>query len=297
MSEAAEFTQVTPSPIGPNAWRRVLRRGPALFGAVVLVLVLVCALFPAGALPFDPRKGDQSLRFVPPVFLDGGSATHLLGTDAIGRDLASMLVAGARYTLLIVVCAAVIGLVLGVVLGATAAYAQGWYGALVMRLADVQLAFPVMVLLIAVVAAFGASVLNLILILGITAWAPYARVVFTSVLSLKEMEFVEAARAAGLGPVRIMVRHLVPNLASSLMVLLSFELAQLVVVESSLSFLGLGVQPPNPSWGSMIADAREYLYDAWWASALPGAAIVLTVLAFSLLGDEMRDVFDPGSES
>ncbi|GAA0714038.1 ABC transporter permease [Dactylosporangium roseum] len=278
--------------------KQLLRRRTAVFSGAVIAVLLLFALTPVSWLPHSPTGGDQRRKFQPPIFLDGGKSDHLLGTDLLGRDILSMLIAGARYTLGIVIAAALIGLLVGVTLGLTAAYFQGWYGSLVMRLADVQLAFPVMVLLIAVVAAFGASVLNLILILGITAWAPYARVVYTSTLALKEREFVEAARASGLTHTKIMVRHLLPNLTSVLVVLVTFELAQLVLVESALSFLGLGVQPPNPSWGAMIADGRQFLYGQWWASALPGLFIVFAVLAFSLLGDELRDVLDPeGRES
>lgn len=277
----------------PSALRRLSRRGPAVFGAAVIAMMTVFALLPVSWLPFDPTKGDSRARFLPPFFLPGGGGEHILGTDVLGRDVFSMLIAGSRYTMMIAVSAALIGLILGLAAGLLAAYRQGWVGAVIMRLADVQLAFPVMVLLIAVVAAFGANLLSLILILGVTAWASYARVVYTSTLALKEKDFVEAARAGGLSDLLIVFRHIAPNLVSTLTVVVTFELAQLVLVEAALSFLGLGVQPPDPSWGSMIASAREYLHEHWWASALPGLFIVLTVLSFSLLGDEVRDVLDP----
>lgn len=271
------------------------RRPLAVVSSLIVIAMVVCALWPQSALPHDPRVGDSDARFVPPIFLPGGSSEYLLGADELGRDIFSMVIAGARYSLIIAVSGALIGLVLGASAGIVAGFYGGRVAALVMRLADIQLAFPMMVLLIAVVAAFGANLTTLILILGVTAWAPYARVTYTSTLSLREKEFVEAARASGLTGPRIMIGHILPNLVSPLIVLATFEVAQLFVIESGLSFLGLGVQPPNPSWGSMIAGARAYINDYWWASAIPGLFIVAVVLAFNLLGDELRDEFDPES--
>lgn len=287
---------VVETPRSPRqVFRAALKRIPAVFAGVVLITFAVFALLPVSWLPHDPRGGDLLSRFIPPVFMDGGSSDHLLGTDVLGRDILSMLIAGTRYTMMIVILAALIGMVIGVTAGLIAGYYQGWVGSLIMRLADIQLAFPVLVLLIAVVAAFGSSIPTLIMILGITAWAPYARIVRASVLSLKEKEFIEAARSVGLSNVKIIVRHLLPNSATTIIIFATFELAQLVLIEASLSFLGLGIQPPTPSWGKMISESREYLYSGWWASALPGIFIVLAVLAFNLLGDELRDSLDPRS--
>ncbi len=284
-----------PLPRQDSPLRRLARRPAAVFGAAVLLFFAVCALWPVGLLPHDPARGDQGARLLPPAFVVGGSGAHLLGTDALGRDIASMLVAGTRATLLIVLCASAIGLLIGVVAGLCAGYFGGWVDALTMRLVDVQLAFPAIVLIIAVVAAFGPSTRNLILILGVIGWAPYARLVRGTVLSLRRQEFVTAAEIAGVGRGRTIFRHLMPNAATSVIIFLTAEMARLVLLEASLSFLGLGVQPPAPSWGLMIAEARQYIYESWWAATLPGLAIVLTVLALNFFGDEIRDVLDPRS--
>lgn len=273
--------------------RRILRRPTSAVGAAVLAVLFLCALWPVSWLPHDPFSGDSSKRFLPPFFMSGGSLSYPLGTESLGRDVLSMLIAGARYTLGIVVTAGLIGLIIGVAAGLVAGYFGGWLDAVIMRIADVQLAFPALVLIIAIVAAFGPSLVNLVLILGIVGWAPYARLVRGSVLSLKEQGFVEAARATGTGTPRILLRHLLPNSLTNILVFLTLQLAELVVLEASLSFLGLGVQPPAPSWGAMIADARQYLTQAWWASALPGVVIVLCVLSFNFIGDELRDAMDP----
>lgn len=276
--------------------RYLITRPAAVGGAIVLALLVIAALWPVGWLPHNPYEGDQADRLLPPVFLPGGSSEFLLGTDALGRDILSMLIAGSRYTLLIVGCAAAIGLVLGVIAGLMGGYFRGGSDVAIMRLADVQLAFPAIVLLIAIVAAFGPSIPNLILILGIVGWAPYARLVRGTVLSLRDKEFVQAARMTGVGNGRIIFRHLLPNTATGVIVFLTSDLAKLVLLEASLSFLGLGVQPPAPSWGLMIAEGRQYLYDAWWVSTFPGIVIVLTVLAFNFLGDELRDALDPTTQ-
>ncbi|MGH3240692.1 MAG: ABC transporter permease [Spirillospora sp.] len=274
-----------------TAVRWLIRRPGALYGTVVLGVLVVCALLPTSLLPHDPARGNSANRLQAP-----GSGGFPLGTDALGRDILSVLVAGARFTLLIVLCSAAIALLVGVPLGLLAGYYGRWLDATIMRVTDVQLAFPVLVLLIAVVAAFGPSVTNLILILGFTGWAPYARLVRGEVLRLREKEFVEAAVAIGLRDVRVLFRHLLPNTATTIVVFLTFEFARLVLTESALSFLGLGVQPPTPSWGALTSEGRQYIDQAWWVAALPGLAIVLTVLAFNLLGDAIRDVVDSGSE-
>lgn len=276
-----------------SAWRRLMSRPTGIFSAGVLVVLAVCAMLPTSILPHDPTMADSDRRFLPPAFLGGGSSSYLLGTDALGRDIFSMLVAGSRFTLLIVIGAGLVSLILGVLVGLVAGFYRGWLDTVFMRFADIQLAFPALVLVIAVVAAFGPSIRNLILILGFVGWAPYARLVRGTVLSLRERGYVQAAVATGIGNRRILLRHLLPNASTSIAVFFTSELAALVILEASLSFLGLGVQPPNPSWGAMIADGRQYMSQAWWATAIPGALIVVIVLAFNFLGDELRDILDP----
>lgn len=291
--------ELVPSALGRRMQRfktlmsALIRSPGSAFSLAVLAVLAVFAFWPTDWLPHNPEVG-VGPRFSPPFFL-GGDPDFLLGTDRLGRDILSMLIAGTRYTMLIVLSAAVIGLVIGVVAGLIAGYYGGTFDAIIMRLSDITLAFPVMVLLIAMTATIGTSILSLIVILGVTAWAAYARIVRGAVLALREREFVEAAVAMGLPTYKVIGRHVLPNCLTAILIFLTFELAGLVLVESALSFLGFGLQPPTPSWGKMVADSRGALYDAWWASAIPGAIIVLAVLAFSLLGDELRDRLDPRS--
>ena len=292
-------TLMAPAKIPAPSWRlprviQMLFGNPlTIFGTLILLLVIVAAAWPISLLPHDPYIADIMLRFIPPVWETGGSPEYLLGTDALGRDNLSMIIHGARYSLLIISLAALLSLVIGVTAGLLAGHHRGWIDEVLMRLVDIQLSFPLLVLIIAVVAVLGPSFRNIVIVLGIAGWAPYARIVRGVVLSLREKEFVEAARAMGAGNLRIIARHLLPNTVTAIVIFTTFELARLLLLESALAFLGLGVQPPTPSWGSMIADGRQYLFEAWWASALPGLAIVATVLAFNLLGDGLRDALDP----
>ena len=269
----------------------------SVFGAVVLVLLVAAAAWPVALLPHDPYDADITLRLIPPVWEQDAEqragAVYLLGTDALGRDMLSMMVHGARYSLSIVALAALLSLGIGVTLGLLAGYLRGWLDEAIMRLADIQLAFPLVVLVIAIVAVLGPSFVNLVIVLGLAGWAPFARLVRGTVLSLREKEFVESARALGAGPVRIMARHLLPNTITPIVIYTTFDLARLLLLESSLAFLGLGVQPPTPSWGSMISDGRQYLFEAWWDAALPGMIIIMAVLAFNFVGDGLRDAIDP----
>lgn len=265
----------------------------ALASGVVLLFVVLMAFWPHGWLPNDPIQIEPALRFLPPGFMEGGDPQYWLGTDVLGRDIFGQMIAGARASLLIVVSAALLSLIIGVAAGLVAGHFGGRIDSVMMRLVDVQLAFPVLVLIIAVVAVFGPSIPNLILVLALASWATYARLVRGLVLSLKEQEYIDAAWASGASHGAVLIRHYLPNVATSIVIFTTFELARLLLVEAALSFLGLGVQPPTPSWGRMISEARNYLFEAWWASALPGALIVVTVLAFNLLGDELRDRLDP----
>jgi ABC-type dipeptide/oligopeptide/nickel transport system permease subunit len=265
----------------------------SVMGAVVLIFLFGAAAWPVSLLPHDPYEADILLRLIPPAWEAGGQSAYLLGTDALGRDMLSMMVHGARYSLSIVSLAALLSLGIGVTLGLLAGYLRGWIDELVMRLADVQLAFPLVVLVIAIVAVLGPNFTNLVIVLGLAGWAPFARLVRGTVLSLREKEFIEAARALGGGPLRIMSRHLLPNTITPIVIYTTFDLARLLLLESSLAFLGLGVQPPTPSWGSMISDGRQYLFEAWWDAALPGMIIIMAVLAFNFVGDGLRDAIDP----
>jgi len=274
-------------------WRRFLRRPSNLISVLFLSLVLIATLWPTSWLPHDPTESDLLLRLQPPPWLKGGSWSYVLGTDNLGRDVFSRILLGARWSMIISVAAVLIAAVLGIALGVLAGYRRGWVDSLTMRAVDVQLAFPVIILVIAVVGVVGTGLTQLILVLGITGWAQYARIVRGSTLAIRNQDYVEAARAQGAGGWRIMTRDILPNLASEIIVLTSFNVARLLLLESGLSFLGLGIQPPRPSWGGMVGDARDYIQSGWWILAFAGGMIALAVLSFNFLGDGIRDALDP----
>lgn len=275
-----------------SATRRFLATPAASFGAVVVVVAFALVVLAPLVSPMDPEDQDLAARLLAPL---GSSerGVHLLGTDPLGRDIASRVVWGARVSMLVGIAAVAVAGAAGVALGLVAGYAGGAWESLIMRVADVQLALPFMVLALALVAAVGPSFANLVLVLGVTSWVLYARVVRAETLSLREREFVLAARAVGAGAGRVIVRHILPNAASSIIVMASLQMARMMVFEASLSFLGVGVPPPTPTWGSMIADGRGYLSVAWWVSTVPGLALFVTVLGVTLVGDRLRDVLDP----
>lgn len=281
------------NPKAAFGWRRFLRRPSNLLSVIVLGLMLVATIYPTGWLPHDPSESDLISRLTPPFWLEGGSLSHLLGTDNIGRDVFSRIVLGIRWSMVISATAVLISAVIGISLGVFAGYKGGWIDSLTMRAVDVQLAFPVIILVIAVVGVVGTGLTQLILVLGITGWAQYARIVRGSTLAIRNQDYVEAARAQGASGWRIMTRDILPNLASEVIVLTSFNMARLILLESGLSFLGLGIQPPRPSLGGMVGDARDYLQSGWWILAFAGGTIALAVLAFNFLGDGIRDALDP----
>jgi peptide/nickel transport system permease protein len=270
-----------------QAWRAI---GPG--GLVVIAVVLVALLAPVLA-PHSMASFDLIHRLTPPAWDAGGSWTHPLGTDPLGRDVLSRIIYGARTSLTIAGAAVLLAAGLGILLGLVSGYAGSWVDALIMRVADIQLSFPYLLLAIAVMALLKPSLANLIIVLVLRSWVVYARLIRVVTLSAREREFVTAARALGGGGARIVLRHIAPNVVGPSIVVSSFQLAELIIVESSLSFLGLGVQPPTPSWGGMVSDGREYVSSAWWLSAFPGLAIVLTVLGANLFGDALRRALDP----
>jgi len=272
---------------------RTLRRGSGLFNVGFLLVVSLAAVTAPWITDQDPTFGEPAKRLRPPAWYAAGTAAHPLGTDQLGRDVYTRLVYGSRISLVVGLGTVLISAVLGSTAGLVAGYVGGRLGTALMRLADVQLAFPFLLLALAVVAAVGAGLLNVILILGVAGWATFARVVRAQVLAVKEREYVEAVRAIGANQLAIVVRHVVPNVLTPVIVLATATVANNIVVEASLTFLGLGVQPTIPSWGSMLADARDYLAVAWWMGIFPGAALMLTVLAINLLGDWLRDYLDP----
>jgi len=268
--------------------RALLRSRTGLLGAVLLALFVAAAIL-APFLPVPaPTRPDLMARLAPPAW-----GAHPLGTDQLGRDILSRILYGSQVTLLVAAAAVLLGGVVGVGLGILAGYAGGWTDRILMRVVDMQLAVPLMLLALLVVATLGPSLQNIVLVLALTCWVRYARIVRGQVLALRDREFMLAVRAAGAGPVRAMLRHILPNVLTPVLVVGTLELARVILLEAALSFLGLGVQPPFPSWGRMLAEGRNYMASAWWIAAFPGLAIMLTVLAVNLLGDWLRDHFDP----
>ncbi len=273
-----------------RAWRRH-RLG--LLGLGLVLLAVICALVGELLLAQDPLRSQLALRLRPPSWLPGADPRFPLGTDQLGRDVLGRVVLGARVSLAVGGVTTLLAMVIGVTLGLIAGYYSGRVDAAISGLIDVQLSFPLLALAISIVAVLGPGLANLILVMGVTGWVLFARIVRAEVLSLRQREYVQAARALGAGDARILLRAVLPNVMASVTVIAAFTFAQMIIVESSLSFLGLGVQPPTPSWGGMLNDARGYLQVAWWPATFPGLALTLTVLGVNLLGDWLRDLLDP----
>lgn len=276
-----------------NFLRALAASKGGLIGAVLLLaFVLLTAAAPLLPVP-GPTQSNLRARLQPPTLSLAGTGAHPLGTDNIGRDMLSRILYGGQLTLAVGAAAVVLGGVVGVLLGILAGYRGGMWDRVLMRLVDIQLAFPLMLLALIIAAALGPSVRNLIIVLALTSWTRYARIVRGQTLAVREREFVQSARAIAASPWRIMTRHILPNVMTPALVVATLELARVIILEAALSFLGLGVQPPWPSWGRMLAEGRTYMASAWWIAAFPGLAIMLTVLSVNLLGDWLRDYFDP----
>jgi ABC-type dipeptide/oligopeptide/nickel transport system permease subunit len=265
----------------------------AILGLAIIAVLLVLSLWPYQWLPANPMSTSLPLRLRPPVWIEGGSWAFPLGTDSLGRDILSRMILGTRYSMMIALLAIMISAGVGVTLGAISGYYGGFVDSLVMRLVDIQLAFPLLLLIIATIAVLGANLPILIILLGLSGWAQYARLVRAETLKIIGHEYVEASRAVGNRSLAIILRHVLPNASTTIVVFGTFEFARILLLESAVSFLGLGIQPPTPSWGTMIADGRNHIFNGWWVSAIPGLAISLSVLAFNFLGDGLRDVLDP----
>lgn len=264
----------------------------AVLGALLLLLVLMSALFSPFLAPHDPLEQVLGNRLQPPVWA-GGTVTNLLGTDQLGRDILSRLIYGARVSMIVGAVSVLVAGVFGTFMGILSGFYGGRVDAIIMRFADIQLALPFILFALAVMAVLGPGFKNVILVLGITGWVVYGRVIRSEALMLREKEFVEAARALGHGNLKILRRHILPNISPTAIVLGTLQVANMIIAESSLSFLGLGVEPDIPTWGSMLADGRSYISSAWWVVTFPGLAIMLTVLGINMIGDWLRDQLDP----
>jgi ABC-type dipeptide/oligopeptide/nickel transport system permease subunit len=282
-------------PLSPLALglERFARNGTALAAAVVIVLFVLVALLAPLIAPHDPADADLFRRLQPPVWQEGGEWAFPLGCDSLGRDILSRLLYGARVSLTVAALVIGIAAVLGTLLGLAAGYLRGWADVVISRLVDTLLGFPYLIFAIGLMAMMGPGFHNIVLVLVYKEWVFACRVVRGETLAAREQDYVEAARALGCGSAHIMLREILPNVLSPVLVVATFRMAYVIILEASLSFLGLGVQPPTPSWGNMVADGRDFLVDAWWVSTLPGLAILTLVLAINLASQGLRDAFDP----
>jgi peptide/nickel transport system permease protein len=272
---------------------REARRYPVVALSILMFLLVIPAVFAPYVAPHDPLKGSLAKRLKPPVWEDGGSSAHVLGTDKLGRDILSRLIHGARVSLTVSAIAIFVGGIVGTALGLISGYFGGRIDGLLMRLVDISLSLPTILLALVLVASVGPSFGTVITVLVVLLWARYARLVRGETLAIKERDFIARARVAGASHTRIMARYIFPNLVNSLIVLATLQVGYVILLESALSFLGAGLPRPLPAWGLMVADGRELIVSAWWVSMFPGLAIMLTVLSLNLLGDWLRDRFDP----
>jgi peptide/nickel transport system permease protein len=265
----------------------------ALVALGIIAVIVCCAMFSPLIAPDDPNLQSLMARLQPPLSTAADGHLHLLGTDHLGRDLLSRLIYGARISLVVGIGASLVAGSLGVLFGLLAGYFTGWIDDAIMRLCDIQLALPYILLAIALLAIVGPGLVSIIVVLSLTQWVTYARVVRASVLAEKAKPYVMAAHALGLGSGRIMFRHILPNVFAPVIVIATFSVAQTIIAEAALSFLGLGMPASVPSWGKMLADGRTYLVIAWWLTAIPGLVITITVIGVNLFGDWLRDYLDP----
>lgn len=268
-------------------------KGAPLWGLAILFLLIISAMFAEFIAPHNPIDQDITQALRPPFWIEGGSLKHILGTDELGRDILSRIIFGARISLVLGFIAVALSGFIGTGLGLTSGYFGGRVDSVIMRVVDIQLSMPYILIALALIGALGPSLRNIIIVIGITSWVDYGRIVRGEVLSVKENDFVKLAKIAGCSTVRILSKHIFPNVVNSLIVLATLMLGRVIIFESALSFLGLGVQPPTPSWGIMLADGRQYLTYAWWLATFPGVAIMLVVLGTNLVGDWLRDLLDP----
>ena len=289
-----EVDAVAASPtVAEVSLRRLWRLKWGLAATAIMLLIVGSAVLAPWLAPFDPLSVNIRHRLAPPAWLEGGTPDHPLGTDQVGRDLLSRMIYGGRVSLIVGVSAVLISASLGVLLGLTAGYFGGSADWTVMTLVNVTLTFPFVLLALAVIAVLGPSLTNMIFVLGVAGWPIYTRVIRAETMALREREFVVAARALGMRHTRIMFVQILPNLVSAIIVIGTLQVAQVIILESFLSFLGLGIQPPTPAWGNMLGEGRVYMLNSWWIATFPGLAIFVTTLVINLMGNALRDWLDP----
>jgi ABC-type dipeptide/oligopeptide/nickel transport system permease subunit len=264
-----------------------------LAAAAFLLAIVASALAAPLIAPHSPVSVDIRHRLAPPAWMEGGTVDHVLGTDQVGRDLFSRMIYGGRVSLLIGVAAVLVSSTIGVLLGLGAGYFGGRADWTIMTLINIMLTFPFVLLALAVIAVLGPSLPNMVIVLGVADWPLYARVIRVETLALRERDFITAGRALGMSHLRLVFRQILPNLVSVIIVIATLQVARVIILESFLSFLGLGVQPPTPAWGNMLGEGRVYMLNSWWIAAFPGLAIFVTTLAINLMGNALRDWLDP----
>ncbi len=270
-----------------GGWRTFARNRLAMLGLAIVLALVLMAIFAGALAPHSPYEGDLAQRLQAP------SAMHWFGTDDQGRDILSRVLYGSRITLYVVVLVAILAAPIGLIVGTVAGYAGGWVDAVLMRITDIFLAFPRLILALAFVAALGPGIENAVIAIAITSWPPYARIARAETLTIRQADYIAAVQLIGASPWRIVLRHIMPLCVSSVIVRVTLDMAGIILTAAGLGFLGLGAQPPMPEWGAMIANGRLFVLDQWWVAAAPGAAIFVVSLAFNLLGDGLRDALDP----
>lgn len=273
--------------------RRLWRLKWGLAAAAVMLIIVASAVFAPWVAPHDPLSVNIRHRLAPPAWMGGGTPEHLLGTDQVGRDLLSRVIFGGRVSLVIGVAAVLLSATIGVLLGLAAGYFGARVDWTIMTLVNVMLTFPFVLLALAVIAVLGPSLTNMIIVLGVADWPLYCRVIRAETMAIREREFITAGRALGMSHARIIFRQIFPNLASAIVVIATLQVARVIILESFLSFLGLGIQPPTPAWGNMLGEGRVYMLNSWWIATFPGLAIFITTLAINLMGNGLRDWLDP----
>lgn len=276
-----------------HLWAELRHHPVSLAGGIIVVLFILAAVFASQITSHDPTRGKLRSRLTPPAWQEGGSPEYLLGTDAQGRDILTRIVFGARISLLVGFLSVTISIIIGAILGALAGYFRGHLDTLLSRFADLLMSFPFLIFAIAMMAFIGPGFFNLILALTFKGWVEFFRLVRGEIMSEKTKEYVEAARALGRSDAEIILSEIFPNIVQSIFVLGTLRMGFFIVTEASLSFLGLGIQPPTPAWGSMVSEGRDVMLTAWWVSTMPGIAIVLMVLSLNIFGEGLRDIFDP----
>lgn len=270
------------------SWLAFRSNPMAMFGFLILVVLVLIALFAPVIAPHDPFAQNLAERLKPP-----GTDGYILGSDSLGRDILSRLIYGSRITLYIVFLVALLAPIVGLFIGTAAGYLGGWVDVVLMRLTDIFLAFPRLILALAFVAAFGAGIENAVLAIVLTAWPPYARIARAETLTIRNADYIHAIKLQGASALRVITKHIWPLCISSLVIRVTLDMAGIILTAAGLGFLGLGAQPPSPEWGAMISSGRQFILDHWWVATMPGLAIFIVSLAFNLLGDGLRDVLDP----